>query len=229
MKSKLLITCEHAGNKIPTAYQHLFQANLDVLNSHRGIDIGAKVLFDQFVKHANPDFSIFNEESRLLIELNRSLTHPNLFSEYTKNLSLVEKNELIDKIYIPYRQRVERFIADWIVNHTVIHLSVHSFTPIFQGTERNCDIGLLYDSRQKNEQAFCKLWKEKLDFHNQFKSRMNYPYLGKADGFTTALRKQFQQNYIGIELEVNQKHYNKGWNIAIHKIIDTFKGAYCTF
>jgi len=34
--------------------------------------------------------------------------------------------------------------------------------------------------------------------------RFNYPYLGKADGFTTYLRKQFPANYMGIELEVNQ-------------------------
>jgi hypothetical protein len=36
--------------------------------------------------------------------------------------------------------------------------------------------------------------------------RYNYPYLGKMDGFTTYLRKQFISNYIGIELEVNQKY-----------------------
>jgi hypothetical protein len=35
--------------------------------------------------------------------------------------------------------------------------------------------------------------------------RMNYPYLGKADGFTTSLRQEFQEQYIGIELELNQK------------------------
>ncbi|MEO8932838.1 MAG: N-formylglutamate amidohydrolase, partial [Xanthomarina sp.] len=35
--------------------------------------------------------------------------------------------------------------------------------------------------------------------------RFNYPYLGKADGFTSYLRKQFPKNYLGIEIEVNQK------------------------
>ena len=35
--------------------------------------------------------------------------------------------------------------------------------------------------------------------------RFNYPYLGKADGFPTYLRKLFPDNYSGIELEVNQK------------------------
>ena len=38
---------------------------------------------------------------------------------------------------------------------------------------------------------------------------MNYPYLGKADGFTTSLRQEFQERYIGIELELNQKLFPK--------------------
>ena len=39
----------------------------------------------------------------------------------------------------------------------------------------------------------------------KFKVRFNSPYLGKADGFTTYLRKKFPDKYSGIELEVNQK------------------------
>lgn len=38
---------------------------------------------------------------------------------------------------------------------------------------------------------------------------MNYPYLGKADGFTTSLREEFQEQYIGLELELNQKLFAK--------------------
>jgi hypothetical protein len=35
---------------------------------------------------------------------------------------------------------------------------------------------------------------------------MNYPYQGKADGFTTTLRRQWPgDSYVGIEIEVNQK------------------------
>jgi hypothetical protein len=36
--------------------------------------------------------------------------------------------------------------------------------------------------------------------------RRNYPYQGKADGFTTFLRRQFASDqYAGIEIEVNQR------------------------
>jgi len=37
--------------------------------------------------------------------------------------------------------------------------------------------------------------------------RRNYPYAGKNDGFTTYLRRRFPSDaYLGIELEINQKH-----------------------
>ena len=37
--------------------------------------------------------------------------------------------------------------------------------------------------------------------------RFNYPYAGRADGLTTALRRRFPDAaYAGIELEINQRH-----------------------
>ena len=88
----------------------------------------------------------------------------------------------------------------------VLHLSIHSFTPKLNGIERNADIGLLYDPSKKAEKAFCARMKQELLAEGlELRVRFNYPYLGKADGFTTHLRKVFPENYSGIELEVNQK------------------------
>ena len=56
------------------------------------------------------------------------------------------------------------------------------------------------------EKGFCKQMKSEIKRLNpNLKTRYNYPYLGRADGFTTYLRKRFPENYLGIELEVNQK------------------------
>ena len=41
--------------------------------------------------------------SRLLIEPNRSLHHPQLFSEFTRDLSEARKDEIIEEFYLPYR------------------------------------------------------------------------------------------------------------------------------
>lgn len=202
---KLIVTCEHGGNKIPNAYQSLFK-DCDALESHRGYDLGALDVFN----HLKPlaDASKYCETSRLLIELNRSLHHKKLFSEYSKALSKTYKDALISNYYLKYRNDVEATIKNIIKDkHSVLHLSLHSFSPNLNGDKRNCDIGLLFDSRNTEEKEICKQLKSQLQIlDTALNVRFNYPYLGKADGFTTHLRKQFLKNYVGIELEINQKY-----------------------
>jgi predicted N-formylglutamate amidohydrolase len=203
---KLIVTCEHGGNTIPKAYKKYFESHELALKSHRGFDLGALDLFKTLELLA--DYALYSETSRLLIELNRSLLHPNLFSKFTKNISNTEKQTLIQSQYLVYRNKVENTIQNWITKEEyVLHISVHSFTPILNNTERNCDVGLLYDSKKHTEKEFCAKLKNQLKTLNpDLNVRYNYPYLGKADGFTTYLRKQFQQNYMGIEIEINQKY-----------------------
>jgi predicted N-formylglutamate amidohydrolase len=205
---KLILTCEHGGNDIPEAYKKHFQNNA-VLRTHRGYDIGALDLF----KYLQPlsDASFYSTTSRLLVELNRSLHHKMLFSEWTKHLSKIERDTIIKDHYLPYRIEVESKIYNYIESgDKVIHLSIHSFIPRLNGKNRTCDIGLLYDSQRKREQGICKIFKSALLKQNpNLNVRFNYPYLGKADGFTTFLRKQFSKDYIGIEIEVNQVFANK--------------------
>ena len=202
---KLILTCEHGGNDIPENYKKLF-TNKAVLKTHRAYDLGALDAF-QHLKSLS-EASYYSTTCRLLVELNRSLFSKSLFSEFTRGLSKKEKSETLQKYYIPYRTNVEYKIAEYIKsNQQVLHLSIHSFTPNLNGDERKCDIGLLYDSRKKKEQEFCKQLKAKLLQQNpNLNVRFNYPYLGKADGLTTFLRKQFPVNYLGIEIEINQKY-----------------------
>jgi predicted N-formylglutamate amidohydrolase len=206
---KLVLTCEHGGNKIPTKYLPLFADAQEALNSHRGFDLGALDLFHHLSKLAYSSQS--NKISRLLIEFNRSLGRPKLFSEFTKDLSLKEKIELIDSLYFPYRFEVEKNISEIIAKgEQVLHLSVHSFTPVWKGESRNADMGLLYDPSKAREKDFCKNLKQQLLLQSpSLKIRYNYPYLGISDGFTTYLREKFPKNYSGIEVEVNQKFTSK--------------------
>ncbi|HSP11930.1 MAG TPA: N-formylglutamate amidohydrolase [Salegentibacter sp.] len=202
---KLLFTCEHASNVIPEEYRNLFKGATKILNTHRGYDPGALNLFKELQKMA--DFSSTYSISRLLVEVNRSIGHPDLFSEFTKGLSSAEKNTIINTWYNPYRKKVEDQIKKHLESgEKVLHLSVHSFTPNLNGEIRNADIGLLYDPSRKDEKLFCKDLKSNLSLEDaSLKIRFNYPYLGKADGFTTYLRRKFPKLYSGVELEINQK------------------------
>ncbi len=202
---KLLLTCEHGGNEIPASYQDYFLEAKESLNSHRGIDFGALDLFGYLKPLAS--HSHYSTTSRLLVELNRSLHHPHLFSSFTKTIAEESKTAILNDYYFPYRKQVQEWIEKEIKQgFQVLHVSVHSFTPELNGEVRNADIGLLYDPSRESEKAFCKRWKSSINqIEPALKVRFNYPYLGKADGFTTALRKLFPVNYSGIELEINQK------------------------
>ncbi|MCX7547632.1 N-formylglutamate amidohydrolase [Xanthomarina sp. F1114] len=202
---KLVLTCEHAGNKIPKNYVSYFKNQQVILETHRGLDLGALDIFESLKSLS--DYSHYSKTSRLLIELNRSLHHKNLFSEFSKEISIEEKEKLIHTYYSTYRTKVENKIKEFInAGETVLHISIHSFTPLLNGEIRNCDMGLLFDSRRISEKHFSKNYKKlMLKINPNYNIRYNYPYLGKADGFTTYLRKQFLENYIGIELEINQK------------------------
>ncbi|QED36898.1 N-formylglutamate amidohydrolase [Antarcticibacterium arcticum] len=202
---KLVLTCEHAGNRIPENYRYLCREDDPILQTHRGFDPGALDVYKALVSLA--DFSTKHLESRLLIEVNRSLHHSSLFSTYTRELPTLEKKKIIEAYYLTYRNRVESAIHEYTAKgEEVLHFSVHSFTPQLKGEIRNTDIGLLYDPRKAKEKEFCKIFKKHIEIQNpSIKVRFNYPYLGKADGFTTYLRKKFPHNYCGVELEVNQK------------------------
>lgn len=208
-KYKLILTCEHANNLVPKELKKNFLPYHDLLNTHWGYDIGALDLANSLKKMA--DFHQFAKYSRLVIDLNRSLHHRNAFSFITKNLASTMKEMIMVKYYEPYRKKVFSTIADFIQNDFfVLHLSIHSFTPIFKQKERNCDIGLLYDPTHLLEAQFCRSLKQQLMKINfALRIRLNYPYTGKADGFTSFLRKKFLNNYIGIEIEMNQKIFIK--------------------
>ena len=88
----------------------------------------------------------------------------------------------------------------------MFHLSVHSFTPVMEGVERDADIGILYDPSRPLAVRWAAAWESALQsLAPAWRVRHNYPYLGTDDGHTTELRAVFgPDSYVGIELEINQ-------------------------
>lgn len=199
-----IFTCEHGGNHIPRQYAQLFRGHERLLQGHRGWDQGALQLARACARDCNAPL-YFSEVSRLLIDLNRSPHHRALYSTPVRGLDAAAKQNIHDKYYLPYRQRVEAAILR-SRRRPLLHLSFHSFTPELDGEIRHTDIGLLYDPARALEKEFCLLLKAALQASfPQLRIRRNYPYRGTADGFTTYLRTRFPARaYAGIELEINQ-------------------------
>jgi predicted N-formylglutamate amidohydrolase len=177
-----------------------------MLKSHRGYDLGALEL-GRFLARRLAAPLLYSTTTRLLVELNRSLHHRKLFSEFTRDLPPAEQESILDLHYFPYRRRVEAAIARALSEgDAVLHVSVHTFTPELNGVARTADIGLLYDPCRPSEKRLGVAWRDALRrLRPDLRVRRNYPYLGKADGLTTHLRRLWpDERYAGIELEVNQ-------------------------
>lgn len=204
----LVITCEHGGNHIPTAYRHCFQGQDAVLQSHRGFDPGALTMAEDLAESLGAPL-VSATVSRLLVDLNRSEHNPTLHTEAIRHLPAADRRDILVRYYQPYRNRAEDTIRQILAVHgTVVHLSSHSFTPVLNGHVHQADIGLLYDPRRPGERNLCQHWKAVLArLAPELTVRRNYPYAGRGDGLTSHLRRYLGPDaYVGIELEINQKH-----------------------
>ncbi len=224
------ITCEHGGNRIPSRYRDFFRGREELLRSHRGYDVGALRL----ARELSADLSaplLVSTVSRLLIDLNRSPSHPQLYSEATRAAPQDIRREIFQRYYLPYRAKAETQIRQAVENGArVIHISCHSFTPELDGKVRDADLGLLYDPARIAEAGLCRRWQTALRIYAAaLKTRLNFPYTGTADGFTVYLRRHFAGNrYLGIELEINQKHVRQSsehWRRMRSAVIEALHDA----
>jgi predicted N-formylglutamate amidohydrolase len=208
--ASLLITCEHGGNSIPRPYSALFTGRDALLDSHRGYDPGALSMARQLADRFRAPLVVATV-SRLLVDLNRSVGHRALYSDATRALSPAVHAQILARHYVPYRTEVETIVRRVVgAGRRMVHVSSHSFTPVLDGSVRNADIGLLYDPARPGERALCARWAALLAAAiAPLRVRRNYPYQGRNDGLTLHLRRQFPvASYVGVELEINQKHLN---------------------
>jgi predicted N-formylglutamate amidohydrolase len=213
---------------VPAQYAALFAGGADVLDSHRGLDYGALEVAKALGRRLGVE-PFTATTTRLVVDLNRSPHHKNVFSEYTRPLTREQRAAVMDAYYWPYRNavtsRVDRAVAR---GETVLHVSSHSFTPVLHGDVRNCDIAFLYDPARRGEVRFIDAWSAALRAAaSGLKVRRNYPYRGTSDALVTHLRRRHADaRYAGVELEVNQKHVgSRGWRALIAVLATTLAAA----
>jgi predicted N-formylglutamate amidohydrolase len=222
----LVITCEHGGRAVPSAYATLFSGLEALLDSHRGWDPGALELGLQMAQRFGVPLRAATT-TRLLVDPNRSLGHRQLFSQVTRPLSPAQRKEIVDRHYRPHRDAVEAAVARHVASgHRVVHIASHSFTPTLGGVDRRADVAWLYDPQRPSEATFALAWMT--DFAPrapELRVRRNYPYRGRGDGLTSLLRKRYpDEAYLGIELEVNQRFVAQGgapWRDLRAKLVDS--------
>lgn len=214
LRPRLFLTCEHASNAVPESLKKKLNIPASVLKSHRGWDPGTLELARAIATTTRTKIFQPGTMSRLVIDLNRGETNPDVFSKWSHGQLTATERQKLTLQHRKFRRAALNAVNRMLLtskNH-VIHLSIHSFTPVMKGQRRSTDIGILFDPKRPAEKKFANQLirilkaaaiKEKLaGIHID----ANKPYLGTADGHTTELRyKLSAARYSGIEIEVNQK------------------------
>lgn len=202
-----ILTCEHSVNRLPEPPVTGFDPPREALESHAGWDPGTGALCRQL----NRLFALEAHQgvvTRLLVDLNRSADNPAVWSPWSRDLPPAVRAALIARYHRPYWCGVFRAIrARLEATRRVIHFGIHSFTPDFPGSDRDFEIGLLFDPERPFEVATAESLREALaTAAPALRVRFNEPYRGTDDGLTTSLRKRFPESaYAGLEIECNQR------------------------
>jgi predicted N-formylglutamate amidohydrolase len=201
---RVVVTCEHGGNRVPARERAHFARAARVLASHRGYDAGALDVARRLARAWRAPL-VFATTTRLLVDPNRSPHNPAVFSAHTRGLPRAQRDALLARHHTPHWRRVRAALA--ARRGRVLHVAVHSFTPVLAGVRRDFGIGILYDPRRRGERERARVWQERLARALPgVRVRRNAPYRGDADGLTTALRREHPASrYQGIELELNQR------------------------
>lgn len=216
----IIITCEHAGNRVPEALRDIF-TDTAMLSTHWAYDIGALQMARILAKTLEAPL-LYTTVTRLVVDCNRSIGSNELFSELIQGSNIFLKNEIVKRYYTVYRNKIEKAINTMLQSSdAVFHIAAHSFTPQLYGFKRYTDIGLLYDQSRPMEALFCSKIKEALMQAYPLRVAFNYPFRGCGDGVTVWLRKQYGDSYCGIELEANQQIFfssKRQWHTVSHHL-----------
>ncbi|WP_083096269.1 N-formylglutamate amidohydrolase [Pseudophaeobacter leonis] len=193
-RGEALILCEHASHHIPRRYGDLGLAGgltgAD-RQSHAAWDPGARAV-SRALSAALDAPLIAARVSRLVYDCNRppeAVSAMPAKSELIEipgnaNLSDDDREERVHTIYRPFCDAVSRLIADRKAEGLATALiTMHSFTPVYYGTHRPVEIGILHDSDSRLADAM--LAQASALPHRRIER--NEPY-GPQDGVTHSLQ-----------------------------------------
>ena len=148
----LVFLCDHASNSVPEAYGTLGLEE-GAFAAHIAYDIGAGEV-TRALAHAYGAPAILAIWSRLLIDLNRGADDPTLVMKLSDGRIIpgnrnVDANEVAHRLaafYAPYHAAIDAAIEDASgVGYVPVLVSIHSFTPVWRGTKRPWEVGVLWD------------------------------------------------------------------------------------
>jgi len=201
--SKVLVTCEHASDCLPFGWEWS-ERDSRLSGTHWMVDLGAESLTCELAKALRVP-TVLAGFTRLFCDVNRSENSPTLFSkdadgeliELNSIITQEEKKKRLEVCYRPYHSAIDETLRDYPNVRCIV--SMHTFSPIYEGGERMQGVGVLFDKDEKLAHKIA----ESLQSIN-VPILLNEPYSGK-NGFMYAASSHAQRfDKYAVEVEVRQ-------------------------
>ena len=167
-----VLVCDHASNWIPSEYGDLGLPDAARV-AHIAWDPGALGVSHELSRLLNAPL-IHSNVSRLIINCNRHTSAPDLIpaiGELTvvpgnQDLSPEERERRIAMAHRPFHDAINRILDERErLGRTTILVSIHTFTPVYKGIQRHCQIGLISDRDRRLADPVISLLKAQTSFH----------------------------------------------------------------
>lgn len=185
----LVLVCEHASNAFPAAWGDLGLTEAQ-REAHIAWDPGALPVARTLAEVLNATL-VEARVSRLIYDLNRPPHSKGAMPEVSeifeipgnKDLSEAARLARTRAIYLPFHDALRAHLAERLAARRPTQIiTVHSFTPIYHGTQRAVEFGVIHDADPSLAQAIVA----EARAQTPLKTELNAPY-SAADEVTHTL------------------------------------------
>lgn len=189
-RSPVLVICEHASRTVPERFGDLGLSG-EALNSHIAWDPGALAVARGLSANLDAPL-VYQKFSRLIYDCNRPPDSPAAMPETSeiyaipgnRQLDAAERSARTEALYVPFHQAIRDLLRSRAARGLVsVIVTIHSFTPIYDGKRRDVELGILHDADDR-------LASRMLDMVGAaplYRTERNQPY-GPDDGVTHTLQ-----------------------------------------
>lgn len=186
-KGRVLLVCEHASQNIPPEFNNLGLSK-KAQQSHAAWDPGALAVGTHMADILDAKFVVSNI-SRLVYDCNRppeaigAMAPKSEIFDIPGNLALddIARKDRTDRFYRPFQNLLSSTITAADIPPIIV--TIHSFTPVYQGVEREVEIGILHDCDTKIADSILAI----AGRYTSLNVQRNQPY-GPQDGVTHTLQ-----------------------------------------
>lgn len=189
-KSPFFIICEHASYRLPERFGDL-GLSPEALSSHIAWDPGALAVARKISDSLDATL-VHQRFSRLIYDCNRppesAGAMPEISEIYTipgnQHLRAADREARTEALYIPFHNRIQALLKERAAGgQKNVIVTVHSFTPVYNGKSRAVELGILHDEDRWLADRMLDVAAEA----PLYRTERNEPY-GPQDGVTHTLK-----------------------------------------